>query len=158
VALSEGEDWPVGIDLSPQMGRLARGRLKERGLPARLTRGRGQALPFAAASFDGVVAAFPAPYILEAETVSGLWRVLRPGGRLVIVPEAELTGGGPLAWGIEWLNALTGQRGDEALSDEERAAIWSHRLGVAGFGVAVHRVQGRESLVTVIVAERQAAV
>jgi ubiquinone/menaquinone biosynthesis C-methylase UbiE len=152
VALAR-EGWQaVGVDLSPQMGRLARRRLARRGLTARLTRGQGQSLPFAAASFDGIVAVFPAPYILDAETVASMRRVLRPGGRLVIVPEAELIGRGPLVRAVEWLYAFIGQRGDPSRDEAGRQAAWG-RLGEAGFVVTVHRVQQRGSVVTVVTAE-----
>lgn len=144
----------VGIDLSPQMGALARRRLVARGLPARLARGRGQALPFAAGRFDSVIAAFPAPYILEPETAAEVWRVLRPGGRLVIVPEAELTGGGAAAGAVEWLYRLTGQRGTPDETYAKRDAMWSRPLHEAGFDVALHRVRREGSVVMVVAADK----
>jgi ubiquinone/menaquinone biosynthesis C-methylase UbiE len=137
------------------MGRLARQRLARRGLAARLTRGRGQALPFPEASFDGVLAVFPAPYIVAPETVAAIHRVLRPGGRLVIVPEAQLTGSGANARAVEWLYRITGQRntpgenGEKALYD-----FWTRALTPQGFYVKVHQVKLPSSLVTVVVVER----
>jgi ubiquinone/menaquinone biosynthesis C-methylase UbiE len=95
--------WGVGLDVSAQMGSIARRRLRQRGQSIRLVRGRGQLLPFSPASFDSVVAAFPAPYILASETIDAIRRVLRPGGRLVVVPEAALTGPGLLARAIDRL-------------------------------------------------------
>lgn len=152
--LAEETWWPVGVDLSPQMGRLAQRRLARRGRPVRLVRGRGQALPFAAGAFDGVVAAFPAPYLIEPDTLHALRRVLRPGGRLVIVPEAELTGGDPLTRTIEWLFAITGQRGGAGGSEPGRDGLWDEVLAGEGFAVAVHHVAQSGSRVTVVVAKR----
>ena len=53
--------------------------------PARRIRGRVQALPLRDACCDTVVSTFPAPYIVEAASLSEIARVLRPGGRLVVV-------------------------------------------------------------------------
>jgi ubiquinone/menaquinone biosynthesis C-methylase UbiE len=153
-ALAEGGWRATGLDSSTRMSLIARRRLSRRGLPARIVRGRGQALPFPDASFNSVVAAFPAPYIVASETVSGMWRVLRAGGRLVIVPQAELTGKGLPARAIQWLYAITGQRGNSGKSDAESDELWTRALGGRGFHIAVHRVRLMSSIVTVVVAER----
>jgi ubiquinone/menaquinone biosynthesis C-methylase UbiE len=77
-----------GVDESPQMlGRAAR-RLKHTLQPSRLARGLAQALPFASASFDNVLATFPSEYILDTRTLEEVMRVLRPGGRFVVLPMA----------------------------------------------------------------------
>jgi ubiquinone/menaquinone biosynthesis C-methylase UbiE len=153
-ALAEGGWRAVGLDLSPQMGRLARRRLARRGLAAPLVRGRGQTLPFPDNSFNSVVAVFPAPYIIAPETVAAIQRVLRPDGRLVIVPEAELTRAGPAARAIEWLYQITGQRGArDGDSDTDRNDFWKTALSPAGFQVQVQQVSLSDSLVTVVVAE-----
>jgi ubiquinone/menaquinone biosynthesis C-methylase UbiE len=146
--------WSVGLDASANMGNMARGRLLQRGQLVRLVRGRGQLLPFAPASFDSVVAAFPAPYILASETIDAIRRVLRPGGRLVIVPEAALTGSGLFARAIDRLFILTGQRetGREKLQQAD-APFWVTPLTAAGFLVKVHYIHLPDSLVKVMVAE-----
>lgn len=141
---------PVGLDLSAQMGRLARRRMAGRGMPL-LARGRGQALPFAEQSFDGVLATFPTPYIVAPETVAGVYRLLRPGGRLVIVPEARLLGNGPLVRVVEWLYAVTGQRGD---TSAEAIQFWGGRLAGSGFSVTLRHVYVNDSIVTVVIAQR----
>ena len=41
-------------------------------------------MPFAAGSFDTVVATFPAPYILDPATLAECARLLDTGGRLVV--------------------------------------------------------------------------
>lgn len=157
LAMMSHRDWqPVGIDISPQMGRLARQELEKLGHTACLVRGRGQSLPFETGSFDTVIAAFPAPYIVEPETVEAIRRVLRPGGRLVVVPEAELTGSHLVIRALEWLFAITGQRsiaGGPHQSPIE--SFWPELLGGHGFSVTVHDVSLPGSRVIVVVAERQ---
>ena len=153
-AMTAGGRQPVGLDLSPQMGRLAARRLVGLGLPARLARGRGQALPFAASTFDAVIAAFPAPYILERASLAAIWRVLRPGGRLVIVPQAQVVGDGIPIRLIERLYAVTGQRQPDESGEATLENSWVKRLSAAGFLVDVHSVEAVNSLVTIVVAAR----
>lgn len=152
-ALRERGFDAVGLDLSPQMGRIARRRLAGGDGPARLVRGRAQALPFADFSFDGVLATFPTPYIIAPTTVAALYRVLRPGGRLVVVPGAQLTGNGPAVRFIDWLYAITGQ-GDDSPGDAAQDEFWTRALVEPGFSVRHHTVTLPTSVVTVIVAER----
>jgi ubiquinone/menaquinone biosynthesis C-methylase UbiE len=80
----------AGIDASPQMARMASRRLRGTGLAPRLAVARAQGLPLRDGSVDTVVATFPAEYILDPATHAEVRRVLAPGGRLVIVPSAQL--------------------------------------------------------------------
>ena len=84
--------WVCGIDESVQMGRQALRRLRRKPLTLRLARGLVQALPFPAHSFDQVAATFPTNYIYEAGTLAEIYRVLQPGGLLVVLPGAVNTG------------------------------------------------------------------
>ncbi|MCI0395577.1 MAG: class I SAM-dependent methyltransferase [Chloroflexi bacterium] len=146
----------TGFDLSPAMGRLARRRLRRAGLAVPLVRGRAQALPFAPAAFDSILATFPTEFIVEPATLAALSRVLRPGGRLVIVPEARLTGRGPLVRFIEWLYAVTGQRQGPA-GDQEPSTLWQaigQRFVQAGFQVHWQQLPLPRSVVTIVIAER----
>jgi SAM-dependent methyltransferase len=92
------------------MSRMAHRRLQKAGFTIPLVRGRAESLPFAPAVFDSILATFPAPFIVLPETLNALHRVLKPDGRLVIVPEAALTGGGIFRPIIEFLFTITGQR------------------------------------------------
>jgi ubiquinone/menaquinone biosynthesis C-methylase UbiE len=100
----------VGYDLSPYMGRIARGKLKQNKLPVRLARGKAQQLPFASNTFAAVVSTFPTDFIVARETLQEVYRVLQPDSMFVIVPNGVLTGGGVTEAGIEWLYRVTGQR------------------------------------------------
>ncbi len=109
--LHRGGWQTVGCDFSPQMARITASRLARQQLPIRLIRGKGQALPFAAAHFAGVICTFPTPFILETETLQELWRVIQPQGTLVIIPNAVLTKGGLAKNALEAAYQVTGQRG-----------------------------------------------
>jgi ubiquinone/menaquinone biosynthesis C-methylase UbiE len=101
---------PVGLDVSPEMGRLARGQLLRGNQPLRLVRARAQFLPFPQASFVNVIATFPTEFILEPETLASVHRVLRSDGRLIIVVMGYLQGPGPLQRLVNWAYRVTGQR------------------------------------------------
>jgi ubiquinone/menaquinone biosynthesis C-methylase UbiE len=75
----------VGIDRSPDMTAAAVARCRRMGVAANVVRAAAQQLPLPAAACDGVLATFPAPYILEPATLAEAARILRPGGSLVIV-------------------------------------------------------------------------
>lgn len=80
-----------GIDLSPQMMReAARKARRLRVEPFRACRARAEALPFPDGAFDSVVSTFPSEYITQARTLREIARVLRPGGRFVVVPAGWL--------------------------------------------------------------------
>lgn len=101
----------IGLDLSPYMGRIARRKLWRHDLPSRLVRGDARQLPFPATSVPAVVSTFPTEFIVHPDTLAEIHRVLRPGGRLVFVPNGMLNLTNPLARFLEWLYRITGQRG-----------------------------------------------
>lgn len=143
----------VGLDLSPAMGRLAQRRIQQAGLTIPLARGAGEALPFAAASFDTILATFPTPFILRPETLASARRLLRENGRLVIVPEGHLTGRSWLHRFIGWLFIITGQR--SPTRDDEGEAAWTpfiRKLTEAGFQARLEQVKLAGSAATVLIA------
>lgn len=98
-----------GVDESMPMIKMARNRLQRAGLVFNLVRGRAETLPFACECFDCVVATFPGAFILATPTLEGIWRILRPGGRLVILLGSRLGGNSPYARFLRWLFRVTSQ-------------------------------------------------
>lgn len=82
------------VDRSPHMVAAAQRELRRRGLtrtPAAIIQQASvQSLPFTDDSFDTVVSTFPTSYIGDPMAVRELNRVLRSGGRLVVVLGATL--------------------------------------------------------------------
>lgn len=80
------------VEHSPQMSAAARETLQKRGVgsPHLVIQGSAQKLPFAPASFDTVVSTFPSEYIYDLRTIEEVVRVLRPGGRLIVIEGASL--------------------------------------------------------------------
>lgn len=156
LALARSGYSVTGLDLSPQMGRMARRRLSRAGYRVALVRGRGQTLPFADSSFDTVYSSFPTPFILAEETLRSLWRVLAPGGRVVIVPQAHLRGQGAASRFVNWLYVITGQRPESATGQEMLlASPWGEHVTQHGFRLEVVPVTLPRSEVLVVIAHKE---
>ncbi len=136
LALAKAGYRPFGLDLSPAMLRLAGRRTRRAGMQAGLVRGRAQALPFADHAFDAAVATFPTQFVYEQAWLDHLRRVLRPGGRLVVVESATFTRANAPAQAIEWLYRITGQRGAvpdlAALLEQAGFRAWRENVTVDG--------------------------
>lgn len=75
-----------GLDLSSRMLRQAHRRLARAGLQAPLTQGEATRLPFANGSFQAVVLTFTFSAVPDGPwALQEMRRILRPGGRVVIV-------------------------------------------------------------------------
>jgi ubiquinone/menaquinone biosynthesis C-methylase UbiE len=148
IALAKRGFQSAGLDPSPQMTRIAHRRLRRTALAEPLIRGHAQTLPFAANSFHSVVATFPTHFIMEAETLGEVARILRPGGRMVVVLGARLSGRDPLSRFIEWLYFITGQR--ETLRDDS----WKTPFVAAGLQVRGVQVKMKRSQVFLLIADR----
>jgi ubiquinone/menaquinone biosynthesis C-methylase UbiE len=76
----------TGIEISPAMLEVARHRAQSLGRQVELVIGDAQALPFPDQHFDTVVCTIALCSIPdEGQAVAEAWRVLRPGGRFVIL-------------------------------------------------------------------------
>ncbi len=142
--------WRVtGLDASPFMVRKARQRLRQNGLDPALVRGYAQFHPFKRGTFDTVVATFPSEYIVEPETLSEVGRVLRPGGRLVVVLGAWPGNRNLLervtAWVFRATGLTFGRPGEIPLELE-------NRFIEAGFTLRVETAQVHTSTVILLIA------
>lgn len=76
----------TGIDLSPEMLAIARERARTLGREVNLREANAQALPFKDASFDTVLCTYSLCNVPdEVRTIDEMKRVLKPGGRLILV-------------------------------------------------------------------------
>jgi len=139
----------VGHDLSARMGQITQRKLGRLKLIARLTRGRGQQLPYASGAFAAVISTFPTPFILEPNTLHEVYRVLEPGGQFLIVPNGMFTTSGAAEAGLEWLYHATGQREQEGHFDS------AGHFGDFGFEVDVVQEACPRSVATVIRARKK---
>ena len=110
VAIGTGRNLPhypadvaiTAIELSPAMLAIARQRAADLGRAVDFREGDAERLPFADASFDTVVCAFslctiPSP----AAALGEMRRVLRPGGRLLLVD--HIGSAWPPIYALQWL-------------------------------------------------------
>src|SRR5689334_15764090 len=138
-----------GLDESRQMSRMAFSRLSRMKLGPALSRGYAQKLPFKTACFHNVVATFPTEYIFDARTLAEIYRVLRPGGKLVVVPAAWIGGKNVPDQVAAWLFRITRQGGEITEPARDRIKI---PFTEAGFEVRIETVEMRSSTVLVVVA------
>lgn len=145
--MQSGQRRVVGIEPSAAMQRLTSAKLKSQGIQLPLVQGTVQRLPFADATFDTIVSAFPASFVLDPRTHREFARCLRPGGRTVTV-EVTLAEPSPLLNLLYHLvfpsTPATYQRVNEAVSD-------------AGLSREEHVVGEGKVRPLIIVAEKKAA-
>ena len=147
ILLDRGLD-AFGLDESSQMSRLTHRHILQSGYAqTHLARGVGQALPFASGSFDSIVATFPAPYIAEARTLSEARRVLRNGGRFIVLIAAW-----PKSRILHWVYRVTSQSPAEgvAILKEKVEALLAH----AGFKADAQIVEVKSASLLMVVAEK----
>lgn len=90
-----------GIEPSPAM--LARARCRVAG---HLIRARAQQLPLRDASVGTLLSLFPTAYILDPITWAEAARVLRPGGRVIVVGHGWLAPRDPWRWFLVLLHRI----------------------------------------------------
>ena len=88
----------AGLDRAPGMVRLTQRRLVSRGLTSELHAGDVTALPWGDATFDAVLLTFAFSAFPDAETaLDEIVRVIKPGGKLIIVDAGEALDGNAMA-------------------------------------------------------------
>lgn len=142
--LSKKGHFILGIDSSKQMGKITRRRLRRQEAPARLVQAAAQHLPLRDETFGSVFSTFPSNYIIESTTLTEIYRVLKPGGVLVIIPGVEkITGPRDMRISLIWLAdklssllySLTGER--NKTNDQKIASEFTN----VGFNVVFERVR-----------------
>jgi SAM-dependent methyltransferase len=121
----------TGVDLTPEMLERAQARAAELGRSADLCEGDAQDLPFANATFDTVVCTYAFCSIPDdLRAFEEMARVLRPGGRLILLDHTAST-----LRPVYWI-----QRVWEALSSRLAGEYWTRRpmLHVQAAGFAIH--------------------
>jgi SAM-dependent methyltransferase len=158
------------IDRSPQMVAATRDRLRRHGYAAEEANVRQasvQQLPFDDASFDTVVSTFPTEYIYDPAALREIARVLRPGGRLIVVLGATLLPATALVWPLVAVQTLVyGRqqpwrgRGSGGGSDaRDGSAIYTsdvlaQRLRASGLTPHVERERGAFWEATLYIAQK----
>ncbi|GAB4521193.1 MAG: class I SAM-dependent methyltransferase [Anaerolineales bacterium] len=140
----------VGLDASPQMAHLAGRRLHRHAGHRGENRQHGEAppdntpttpgiligytqhSPFPAGAFDQVIATFPTEHIFTLEALRELYRILRPGGELLLLPMAWITARSPWARAAAALFRITGQ---SAPGNTNWQALFAPRFAAAGFAL-----------------------
>ncbi|MGZ5293762.1 MAG: class I SAM-dependent methyltransferase [Actinomycetota bacterium] len=109
----------TGIDLTPEMLAVARRRSSDLGARVTLTEGDAQALPFRDAAFDTVLCTYAMCSVPdERATVLEMKRVLKPGGRLILVDHIR-SSVPPLYW-LQRLMELAPSRNRDELTRRPR--------------------------------------
>jgi ubiquinone/menaquinone biosynthesis C-methylase UbiE len=102
IALIE-RGWDVtGLELSREMQRVTRRKLKRRGLDAGRVLAKTEAIPFHTCAFMNVLSTFPSKYIADEETFHEVKRVLDKGGCWVILGLSVEFKAGLRRWLTRW--------------------------------------------------------
>jgi ubiquinone/menaquinone biosynthesis C-methylase UbiE len=144
----------VGLDESPQMGRLAKKLLSGSGYTqCNLSRALAQSLPFPAETFDSIISTFPSNYIFDPNTLLEVRRTLKNGGRFIMLPVAWIIGNKLLERYAAALFRVTGQ------APTEPVEIISQRFKQpfidTGFKTKIEQVEVKSSLVLIVIAEKK---
>jgi ubiquinone/menaquinone biosynthesis C-methylase UbiE len=138
----------IGLDASMQMAFLAFRRIVRSGFSPLLVIGYAQLLPFDNSCIDHLIASFPTNYILDPDTLSEAFRVLKPSGDFTVLPLARPTGSSAISSALNWLFRITGQApgnsAEKVLNGLQ--ATYSDSFNQAGFNthIAYRRVSSGE--------------
>lgn len=140
----------TGIDLSPVMLEIARSRASKGGVQAELREGDAHDLPFADGTFDSVVCTFSLCNIPdEGRALAEMSRVLKPGGRLVLVDHVRSTIR-PVYWIQKAIEFVSVRMDGDHMTRRPREHVERHGFEVEEserfkWGGIVERVQARKA-------------
>lgn len=137
-----------GVDESRQMLRIAKKRTVKHNPSFRLMRARAEALPLADKSVDTIVATFPSEYIFHPETMHACRRILRPGGRLVVLLGVKVGGRGLIDHLLRILYNATGQGTPDLVVLEKSLA----GLSRYGFQATLENLIYQQDNLTILIA------
>lgn len=145
-----------GLDESEQMVSRAKRRLASSECWNRnLVRGDAKALPFSDGTFGCVVATFPSQFIFDPQTLTGVERVLKPAGRLIIIPFARITGTSLILRLAAGLFQITGETPSKSQYPVVQDQKFSEKFTLAGFHVQHEIIQLKESEIFIIIASKE---
>jgi ubiquinone/menaquinone biosynthesis C-methylase UbiE len=140
-----------GLDASQQMLRRASHNLQANNRARNLIQANSLEVPLRDDAFQVVVATFPSNYIFDQKTLAEAWRVLQPGGQLLIMPAAWITGRSVLDRLAAWLFRITGEVPDfRPQTIQTTYSTFFERINQAGFHVEFELVDMESSLVLLI--------
>jgi ubiquinone/menaquinone biosynthesis C-methylase UbiE len=109
VAFNQAGVHSIGIDLSKQMNRQACHRMRKMHIQPNLIYARTQQLPLPSETIPQIVATFPSEYISDPRSLNEMHRVLVPGGSVIILLFAWITGQKAQERFAAWLFRVTGE-------------------------------------------------
>jgi ubiquinone/menaquinone biosynthesis C-methylase UbiE len=136
VNLFKGGYQILGLDESIQMCRIAQKKILNTDSDQYkniIIRGNARGLPFANNVIDTIAATFPSEYIIDLKTVSDCYRVLKPGGRVVILAGVKIGGKKWYKRLLRQIYQITHQNVEEI----EPQTPWLAPIRSAGFQVNV---------------------
>jgi ubiquinone/menaquinone biosynthesis C-methylase UbiE len=137
----------TGIDLSPDMLRIAKRTLRRAGLSGSFCLGDSHHLPFKDRSFGTVVATFPTGHIFEVAVLEEIHRELFEHGKLVLVISGRFESPHSVQKFIDILFRLTRQEYDKAPEAFKN-------IRNAGFEYNITNIKGDFGQVDILTAEK----
>jgi ubiquinone/menaquinone biosynthesis C-methylase UbiE len=139
-----------GIDPSVQMTRIAAKRIRQGGYDPLIIRSKAQRLPLPEERFSIILSTFPSDYIFDADTLSEVYRILRPAGLFVIVGNIRITGRGLHDRFAACLYRITGQSG-------EIMRGWDEPFLDQGFSTQLDQLKQQRAIVVRVIARKNSA-
>ena len=112
-----------------------------------LVNGYAQYLLIQTSTISHVISTFPTDFIYCPKTLSEIYRVLNPGGKLLILPAAWITGSRWYDRLAAWLFQITGQA-------PTRDSISTSIFHQAGFHCQIERINLESSFILLVVANK----